>query len=116
MKWIRGGFTPKRYPSSKKNQKRVLGGKAAQETVFNMRTVSVIVSKCEGSLGYHRVYERISEDVFDSLEKAREVGESKRGEKLSVIVRPNYNEVGFFQEWRSFDGAPFKNAQFKLGA
>jgi hypothetical protein len=65
-----------------------------------------------------RVSERISEQSLSTLEEALILGNSLVGERLSVIVRPSYNEKDasgkFFREWRSFNGEPFKECRWNF--
>jgi len=82
--------------------------------------VAVIVSKCvwDRHAECWRVWERVSEETYPTLDEAVAVGESKRAEKLSVLIRPTYNEEDvqgrFFREWRSFNGEHFKEVRWPL--
>lgn len=85
-----------------------------------MKTISVIASKCTGSGDSLRVYgDRERDATFRESDKdaAFDFGNSLRAEGMSVIVRPNYNHddgLGY-DEWRSFNGEPFKEVVFRVG-
>ncbi len=83
--------------------------------------VAVLVSKCvwDRHAESWRVWERVSEQDLPSLEAARNLAESLIGAKLSVIVRPSYNEEDpqggrFFREWRSMNGEGFHECRWDI--
>jgi len=82
---------------------------------MSTQQVSVIVSKCVGE----RIYgDRLIDATYPTLDTARKLGETYRGNGKSVIVRPLYNESDddgrFFREWRSFDGGEFKECRWQF--
>lgn len=76
-------------------------------------TVSVIVCPCDNK-DWAVPCNPISKETCETLETARAIGEGHKKKGVAVIVRPNYNEEGFFREWRSFNGKPFKECRFPL--
>ncbi len=76
------------------------------------KKIVVIVSKCVKD----RIYGESLIDTYATLEEARRVGESKRADGMSVVVRPSFNEEDdngrFFREWRSFNGEEFREVRF----
>jgi len=62
--------------------------------------------------------ETIFRENFFSVEDARKAGEGFRGERISVLIRPNYNEENdteeFFREWRSFNGEDFAEVRWNI--
>lgn len=76
--------------------------------------VSVIVSKCNDE---GRIFgDRLFDEKYPTVEEARAIGLTKCADGVSVIIRPNYNETDsegrHFREWRSFNGAAFKECRF----
>lgn len=54
---------------------------------------------------------------FDSAEEAIKFGNTRKAEKVCVIVRPDYNETDerggtFYREWRSFGGEDFRECRW----
>lgn len=54
---------------------------------------------------------------FDSAEDAIKFGNTRKAEKVCVIVRPDYNETDergrtFYREWRSFGGEDFRECRW----
>lgn len=95
--------------------------KEAEENKGKKIDIVVIVSRCIWN-AQEKTWQIWGERLFaehcDSLDKAKEIGESKRAKGMSVLIRPNFNEYDekgkYFREWRSFDDAEFKEARWDL--
>jgi hypothetical protein len=80
-------------------------------------SVSVIVSKCRMVESCYRIYgPRIFDETYETLENAQAIGNAQRMKGFSVIVRPNYNEEGFYREWRSFNGETLEECRWQCFA
>lgn len=85
------------------------------------KPVEVIVSRCvyDDRAQSWRVYgEELHRQTYPSFEEARQVGSAAKGESISVIVRPTYNESdaegNYFREWRSYNGAEFVECKWRF--
>lgn len=81
-----------------------------------MKTQVIVVGCYRTKDGWRSTGKRTI-DVFDNLAQAT-IAASKilagRFKDRGIIIRPLYNEKGFFREWRSFGGMPFQECRFNL--
>jgi len=85
----------------------------------HIQDVKVIVCKCvKDSNGDFTLSNKREESSFDTYIQARAYGDTCVAEGIAVIIRPTYNEVdsqgNFFREYRSIDGASFKEIKFRI--
>lgn len=78
------------------------------------KTITVIVARCDEDARMS-VGARLFDETYQIIEFAKSIGEGHKKEGVVVIIRPNYNEEGFFREWRSFNGKPFSECRFLFG-
>lgn len=82
---------------------------------MNMSKVSVI--HCSSNVAGTIVFEQLQKLDFENLVEATIAAVRLAKHGFAIIIRPNYNETDdagnrFFREWRSFNGAPFKEIRF----
>ena len=86
------------------------------DLIPNHRRVEVIISDCTAD-GL-RVYGNQYRTRHASVETAMRQAEGEKAAETCVIVRPCYNEgesgKRFFREWRSINGAAFKEVRWDL--